>query len=304
MHVYQSMKIGKDHHICFLQVTYGSALLYLICVTTLFTSTVPAHYGNDLCTLTLSPNNESSSTNSGDNFTTSASISSEFTPNFSSKPSNIPPLLKSASGLEKDPQKEFLENDKFDDVMDSNNNNNSLLSNSYLDSGLFLLLNLTAILTTPDLSTSDSVNPLSSPGQFNPLVSELIHSDKPRNNAASSNRNSLSGTNFEQNFSRSNNPLMPDFNKVKNDKISSESIQPEEQFYLTEPAQNDFDFTKNEQYSPHVKYRQSPVVAMETLPMVMEPFHWDYNIPIKIQDRSNFTVISVLGMLAHSVLAW
>ncbi len=85
---------------------------------------------------------------------------------------------------------------------------------------------------------------------------------------------------------------------LQNAEPPPENIELQEQFYLTEPVQSNFE---NEQVN--LKYWQSPVVVIETLPMVTEPIHWDYNIPLRIE-KNNFTVIGVLGMLAHSVLAW
>ncbi len=85
------------------------------------------------------------------------------------------------------------------------------------------------------------------------------------------------------------------YNHLQNAEPPPENIGLKEQFYLTEPVQSNFEV--------NLKYRQSPVVVIETLPMVTEPIHWDYNIPLRIE-KNNFTVIGVLSMLAHSMLAW
>lgn len=296
-------------------MTCGSALLYLVCVATLFASTTPTHYGNDLCTLTPPTNNEGSSTNARAIFKSNTTISSEFTPNFSNTPPKIPPLRKSASGANHETY-DCVPSPPTDDAISYNYSTplprepSLLPSNSHhLESGLLLLLNFTALLTSPDLSTPDTVNPLLSPGQFNPLVSELIHSDRPCNvTSSATNQIAPIAASFEKDQSNLSmnyeyfNPLTPEY---KRNKVSAENIGSEEQFYLAETVQRNFDFTKNEQFSPHAKYRQqSPVVVMETLPLVTVPLHWDYNVPLKIEEKNNFTVIRVLGMLAHSVLAW
>ncbi|XP_064389453.1 uncharacterized protein LOC135337445 isoform X2 [Halichondria panicea] len=334
------------------KVACGSALLYLMCVATLFAST-PTPPGNDLCPL-MSLGNDLSNELS----TNVAIFDPQATPpvsfnNHSKLPpdlSNLKPLLKTFSSS--DPKKNLPENsslksiikndfghpifDKYPKIqteeisrkseilnITSNEPSNvpsNVLSNGYLDPGLFLLFNLTAVLTLPELLTPDNHSKaISSPGQFNPLVSLLIHPDEqqarnnqfnPRIDAATkdviSNATRVNAKiNRQDNWNLTSdhgyfNPAIPQYPRVEQPdrEIQTNYIGPKEHF-----RHNDPNIDISGQPSQNWKEYQSPVVVIETIPMVTASELWDYNIPLRVE-KNNFTLKHVLGMLAHSVLAW
>ncbi len=329
-----------------LQVACGSALLYVMCLATLFAST-PTPPGNDLCTLT-SPVNDLSNEPSMN----VAMFDPQSTPpvsfnNYTKLPpdlSNLEPLLKTS--LSSDRKKYRLENtlsiakydfgrcpisDKYPEIPTEEISHNKKIvtiasnepivpSNGYLDPGLFLLFNLTAALTLPDLLTpGNHSSAISSPRQFNPLVSILIHPDEQqtwnnhfnpdidtaikdaisnvtRVNAKINGQDSWNSTVGHGYFNPST-PQYPHAEKPDRD-IQTNYIGPKEHFRHSNPN-SDF----SGQLSPNWKEYQSPVVVIETIPMVTTSGLWDYNIPLRAE-KNNFTLKHVLSMLAHSVLAW
>ena len=322
-----------------------------MCVATLFAST-PTPPGNDLCPL-MSPGNDLSNELS----TNVAIFDPQATPpvsfnNHSKLPSdlsNLEPLLKTS--LSSDQKKYFPENSSlksitkkdfghpiFDEyskiqteeisrkseILNITSNEpivpSNVLSNGYLDPGLFLLFNLTAVLTLPELLTPDNhSSAISSPGKFNPLVSLLIHPDEQqaRNNQFNS-RIDVATKDVISNATRVNakinkqdnwnltsdhgyfNPTFPQYPRVEQPdrEIETNYIGPKEHF-----RHNDPNIDISGQPSQNWKEYQSPVVVIETIPMVTASELWDYNIPLRVE-KNNFTLKHVLGMLAHSVLAW
>ena len=191
-----------------------------------------------------------------------------------------------------------------------------------IESGLFLLLNLTAALTSPDFLTPDSSNCVSSSHKINTLTTTLLSADDHTWNklfnpeidifAQNNTLNTMLRFNCTSCVGRSR------VDAVKSSSVHKETAPPPRVDPSPSPGQtskstpkmagNDFEFLTDDGFternsSPYPNDLRSPVIVMETVPMVMATPPWDHNFPAKTE-KSNFTLIEALGMLAQRVLAW
>ena len=191
-----------------------------------------------------------------------------------------------------------------------------------IESGLFLLLNLTAALTSSEFLTPDSSNCVSSSHKINPLTTAVLSADDHTWNKSFNSEIDMFAQNNTLNtmlcFNCTSCVGCSHVNATKSSDVHKAAIPPPQADPSPSPghtsattpkmASSDFEFLTDDGFternsSPYLNDLRSPVIVMETVPMVMAAPPWDYNFPAKTE-TSNFTLIEALGMLAQRVLAW
>lgn len=302
-----------------------------MCIATLFASTPPPPT-SDLCPLISSPSNLSHNNPSVSTVPFNPQVTSETSDQLVTWPSKAPDwdtldLLTKTPEINRKKDAECpqigMDRNILDNKITVTNATSVLITENifhpcltyapnddgggghYLETG-----RLTAAFVAPGPSIPSNTScVVSSTKEFNPLITVLLNPDDPASNDVfNPDANTFTTANAKDNSLISNTNRKRHNTHISNIMTHSEKINrlrtpnfTEQSGLLMEPQSIDSDF--KEHYSPRLKEFQSPVITIETVPMVIDTNLWDHSALQRIE-KNNFTLIEGLGLFAQSVLAW